>query len=109
MRPQEPTAENTRTRERNARSRCGTTAPGANTKQGATGENNMGRIGKDEVPSSNLGSSSTETRCPARDSGFLLFLPVIWELKKVQQKAQQWVETKAGQGDSLLGLRPLPH
>ena len=27
-------------------------------------------LGKDEVPSSNLGSSSRETRCPARDSGF---------------------------------------
>ena len=34
-------------------------------------------FGKDEVPSSNLGSSSIETRCPARDSGFLLFLEVI--------------------------------
>ena len=34
-------------------------------------------LGKDEVPSSNLGSSSIETRCPARDSGFLLFLEVI--------------------------------
>lgn len=31
-------------------------------------------IGKDEVPSSNLGSSSSETRCPARDSGF--FIPL---------------------------------
>ena len=31
-----------------------------------------GFIGKDEVPSSNLGSSSNENRCPARDSGFLL-------------------------------------
>ena len=30
-------------------------------------------VGKDEVGSSNLPSSSTETRCPARDSGFLLF------------------------------------
>ena len=30
-------------------------------------------VGKDEVSSSNLDSSSTETRCPARDSGFLLF------------------------------------
>ena len=30
-------------------------------------------FGKDEVGSSNLPSSSTETRCPARDSGFLLF------------------------------------
>ena len=29
-------------------------------------------VGKDEVSSSNLDSSSTETRCPARDSGFLL-------------------------------------
>ena len=33
-------------------------------------------VGKDEVSSSNLDSSSTETRCPARDSGFLLFLKV---------------------------------
>ena len=31
------------------------------------------RLGKDEVGSSNLPSSSIETRCPARDSGFLLF------------------------------------
>ena len=30
-------------------------------------------VGKDEVGSSNLPSSATETRCPARDSGFLLF------------------------------------
>ena len=30
-------------------------------------------VGKDEVGSSNLPSSSMETRCPARDSGFLLF------------------------------------
>ena len=30
-------------------------------------------FGKDEVGSSNLPSSSIETRCPARDSGFLLF------------------------------------
>ena len=31
-------------------------------------------FGKDEVPSSNLGSSSRETRCPARDSGFCFCL-----------------------------------
>jgi len=34
-------------------------------------------LGKDEVASSNLASSSTKTRCPARDSGFLLFLEVV--------------------------------
>ena len=34
-------------------------------------------FGKDEVGSSNLPSSSTETRCPARDSGFLLFFRMI--------------------------------
>ena len=74
MRQQEHTTRDTRARDENARSRCNATAPGANTKQRATGENNLGRIGKDEVPSSNLGSSSSETRCPSRDSGFLLFL-----------------------------------
>ena len=31
-------------------------------------------VGKDEVGSSNLPSSSKETRSPARDSGFLVFL-----------------------------------
>ena len=31
-------------------------------------------IGKDEVSGSNPDSSSTETRCPARDSGFFVFL-----------------------------------
>ena len=58
MRQQEHTTRDTRARDENARSRCNATAPGANTKQRATGENNLGRIGKDEVPSSNLGSSS---------------------------------------------------
>ena len=48
-------------RQRIAGSRCGTTVPGAKTKQETTRENNLGRIGKDEVPSSNLGSSSTKT------------------------------------------------
>ena len=38
-----------------------------------TRENSPYIIGKDEVGSSNLPSSSMETRCPARDSGFLLF------------------------------------
>ena len=90
MRQQEHTTRDTRARAENARSRCNATAPGANTKQRATGENSLGRIGKDEVPSSNLGSSSTQTRCPARDSGFLLFLPVNHELKKAQPKAQQY-------------------
>ena len=39
------------------------------------------RLGKDEVGSSNLPISSTETRCPARDSGFLNFyiMPSIRE------------------------------
>ena len=31
-------------------------------------------VGKDEVSSSNLDSSSTQIRCPARDGGFLAFL-----------------------------------
>ena len=30
-------------------------------------------VGKDEVGGSNPPSSSTETRCPARDSGFLIY------------------------------------
>ena len=34
-------------------------------------------VGKDEVPSSNLGSSSNQTRCPARDGGFLLYLDIV--------------------------------
>ena len=58
MRQQEHTTRDTRARDENARSRCNATAPGANTKQRATGENNLGRIGKDEVSSSNLDSSS---------------------------------------------------
>ena len=37
------------------------------------GSSGLEGIGNNEVPSSNLGSSSSETRCPARDSGFLLF------------------------------------
>ena len=61
MRQQEHTTGDTRARDENARSRCNTTDPGAKTKQRATGENNLGRIGKDEVPSSNLGSSSTKS------------------------------------------------
>ena len=61
MRQQEHTTRDTRARDENARSRCNATAPGANTKQRATGENNLGRIGKDEVSSSNLDSSSTKT------------------------------------------------
>jgi len=44
-----------------ARSRCGATAPGVKTKRDTTGENKPGRIGKDEVTSSNLVSSSTKT------------------------------------------------
>ena len=39
-------------------------------------------VGKDEVGSSNLPSSSTETRCPARDSGFLLFFRRKIRLRK---------------------------
>ena len=39
-------------------------------------------FGKDEVGSSNLPSSSTETRCPARDSGFLLFFRRKIRLRK---------------------------
>ena len=61
MRQQEHTTRDTRARDENARSRCNATAPGANTKQRATGENNLGRIGKDEVSSSNLDSSSTKS------------------------------------------------
>ena len=37
-----------------------------------TPQNLLRSFGKDEVSSSNLDSSSSETRCPARDSGFLL-------------------------------------
>ena len=40
------------------------------------------RLGKDEVPSSNLGSSSSEARCPARDGGFLLFMEFALTGKK---------------------------
>lgn len=39
-------------------------------------------LGKDEVPSSNLGSSSSEARCPARDGGFLLFMEFALTGKK---------------------------
>ena len=42
----------------NAGSRCGTTTLGAKTKQGTTKGNSLGRIGEDEVSSSNLDSSS---------------------------------------------------
>ena len=42
-------------------------------------ENAQKVIGKDEVGGSNPPSSSTETRCPARDSGFLLFLVSVWK------------------------------
>ena len=43
-------------------------------------------VGKDEVGSSNLPSSSTETRCPARDSGFLLFFAGKFAYAKPIQK-----------------------
>ena len=49
----------------------GTTASGAKTKQETTRENSLGRIGKDEVPSSNLGSSSKN---PPKSKGFGGFL-----------------------------------
>ena len=38
-------------------------------------------FGKDEVSSSNLDSSSTETRYPARDSGFFIFLSTWGETR----------------------------
>lgn len=38
-------------------------------------------VGKDEVSSSNLDSSSTETRYPARDSGFFIFLSTWGETR----------------------------
>ncbi len=64
-----------------ARNHCAATAPGNKIGQGTVKENNLGRIGKDEVSSSNLDSSSTETRCPARDSGFFLwFFPLCFPL-----------------------------
>ena len=61
MRQQEHTTRDTRARDENARSRCAATVPGSNVKQGTTEEKRSGRIGKDEVPSSNLGSSSTKS------------------------------------------------
>ena len=39
-------------------------------------------VGKDEVGGSNPPSSSTKTRCPARDSGFLPFLEILLKDKK---------------------------
>ena len=39
-------------------------------------------LGKDEVGGSNPPSSSTKTRCPARDSGFLPFLEILLKDKK---------------------------
>jgi len=56
-----------------ARNRCTATIPGAKTKQEATGENKLGRIGKDEVPSSNLGSSS-KIPLESLDSGGILLV-----------------------------------
>ena len=53
--------------------RCATTVPGDKKNQETTGENNLGRIGKDEVPSSNLGSSSSESLVPQRLQGFSHF------------------------------------
>lgn len=43
-------------------------------------------LGKDEVSGSNPDSSSTKTRCPARDSGFLLLFPFNYLGKKPIQK-----------------------
>ena len=48
-------------RQRIAGSRCGTTVPGAKTKQETTRENDLGRIGKDEVGGSNPPSSSRKS------------------------------------------------
>ncbi len=59
MKLRERPVGNMREREEGVRSRCGATAPDVKTKQGITRENKLGRIGKDEVPSSNLGSSSS--------------------------------------------------
>jgi len=42
----------------NVWNRCSTAVPDAKTRQETTGENMLGRIGKDEVGSSNLPSSS---------------------------------------------------
>ena len=50
--------------------RWGTRDSGDKIQEDRTAEKPKKIIGKDEVPSSNLGSSSSETRCPARDSGF---------------------------------------
>ena len=46
-------------------------APKSLAQQGLEGST---AVGKDEVGSSNLPSSSNEARCPARDSGFFVFL-----------------------------------
>ena len=54
-----------------AENRCATTTLGAKTKQETTKENNLGRIGKDEVPSSNLGSSSKKSLEPQGFGDFL--------------------------------------
>ncbi|MCI9391607.1 MAG: hypothetical protein HFF65_04295 [Oscillospiraceae bacterium] len=56
-----------------AENRCGTTVPGAKTKQKITRKDNLGRIGKDEVPSSNLGSSS-KIPLKSLDSGGISFV-----------------------------------
>ena len=45
-------------------------------------------LGKDEVGGSNPPSSSKKTRCPARDSGFLLFLEVISIGKRIEQRIE---------------------
>ncbi len=58
MKLREHAAGSTRRREEIARNRCATTVPGIKTKQSTIGENKLGRIGKDEVGSSNLPSSS---------------------------------------------------
>jgi len=56
-----PKAGNVKLQQRITGNRCGTTASGAKTKQETTRKNSLGRIGKDEVTSSNLVSSSTKT------------------------------------------------
>ena len=57
-------------------------------------------VGKDEVPSSNLGSSSTQIRCPARDSGFLVILT------NLKRKAKNHTETHTDKKNQAEQITP---
>lgn len=65
-------------------------------------------FGKDEVGGSNPPSSSTQTRCPARDNGFLVILTNCWSRAKTHTETHTDKKNQAEQVNParLFLLRP---